>query len=370
MTTEREYRHQGETLGSGFDSFEERLLPNIAIDLDDVNEDELIDENFLPKDKFVFQQIADKQVLGEMLNTSISVSGTTPILLGHCPCLLEGEAKAQYFKQSNINEDNICLFLDYQFTGASYRIKKPKLSQEAIELLHDKRRNLDEFRRIYGDEFIVGFKKRAEYTAQKEIEVAEKSKEEQKSFGIISALQSAFVTVIGGGLGFKLEEEAKEYLKSTKTTISCFRNGSPVGDTVFTIEQMIKNFTEFQTTLKKRKEKGGVKYISLFADYDQLIETRNYRILRPELKELKRKLKDIRARKTQRQIEILVCENKLRFGDSNSNSPNLPQQIRKLEDSVSKIQDFIRRCEIEPELISSQEYKEILKYKEIIDTKI
>ena len=180
-------------------------------------------------------------------------------------------------------------------------------------------------------------------------------------------MQSIFAG-IGGGGGFDWKEETKEYLKSTKTTISCFRNGSPVGNTVFTIEQMIENFKEFQTMLEKRKEKGGVKYISLFADYDQLIETRNYRILRPELKELKRKLKDIRATKTQRQIEILVCENKLRFGDSNSS--NLPQQIRKLEDSVSKIQDFIRRCEIEPELISSQEYKEILKYKEIIDTKI
>jgi hypothetical protein len=55
MTIEREYRNQGERLGSGFDSFKEILLPNSAIDLDNINKDELIDKNFLPKDTFVFQ---------------------------------------------------------------------------------------------------------------------------------------------------------------------------------------------------------------------------------------------------------------------------------------------------------------------------
>jgi hypothetical protein len=60
-----------------------------------------------------------------------------------------------------------------------------------------------------------------------------------------------------------------------------------------------------------------------------------------------------------KQIKILACENQLRFGGSNSS--DLPQQIIELEDSVSKIQDFIRRCEIEPELISSREYGKIIK---------
>jgi hypothetical protein len=354
MTTEREYRHQGEVLGSGFDSFQEILLPNRAINLDDVNEDELIDKNFLPQDTFVFQQIENKQALGEMLNTSISVSGITPILVGHCPCLLAGEAKAQYFKKSNINQSNIYLFLDYKFTGVSYRIKNPKLSEEATNLLHDKKHNLDEFRRIYGDEFIVGFRKGAEYTALIEIESTETSKQEQKAFEIISFLQSIFAS-IGGGIGFNWEEKTDEYFKNTKTTISCFRRGVPVGNTVFTIEQLIEDFTDFQKMLKQRM---GVKYISLFADYDQLIDTRNYRILRPELMELKRKLKTLRAIKTQKQVKILACENILRFGDSQSS--NLDQQIRILEYSVSKIQDFIRRCEIEPELINSREYKKII----------
>ena len=358
MTIEREYRNQGERLGSGFDSFKEILLPNSAIDLDNINKDELIDKNFLPKDTFVFQQIEDEQALGNMLNTSISVSGITPILVGHCPCLLQGEAKAQYFKKSNINQNSIYLFLDYQFTGGSYRIKKPKLSQEAIEFLHDKRHNLHEFRRIYGDEFIVGFRTGSEYTALIEIESAEKSKQEQNAFAIISFLQSIFAG-IGGGVGFNWEDKTDEYFKNTKTTISCFRRGVSVGNTVFTIEQLIKDFTDFQDKLKQQG--GGVEYISLFADYDQLIDTRNYRILSPELIELKRKLKTLRAIKTQKQIKILACENQLRFGGSNSNSSDLPQQIIELEDSVSKIQDFIRRCEIEPELISSREYGKIIK---------
>jgi hypothetical protein len=74
---EREFSNLGEMLGMGFDSLQEKLCPNSAIDLSKINEETLQkeQEKLNQQDMFYFKHIKNQEMLAEQFNISGSLSG-------------------------------------------------------------------------------------------------------------------------------------------------------------------------------------------------------------------------------------------------------------------------------------------------------
>ncbi len=346
MTIEREYRNQAEQLGQGYDSFDDRIKLNSAIDYSERE----VKEDTTSQCTFFLQKVENKQKLGEILNTSIS--GSASLLL------FRGEAKAKYFSQINTEKQSVLLFLNYQFIGASRRIMNPKLSDTAQNLLHETRRNPHEFRRVYGDELICGFRKGAEYSALIQIESDEKDDKNQIALEAKAYINLLIKKIEADG---KIENNTNQSFENKNTTIYCYKNGLPIEyespSAILTIDDMIKDFNHFKRGLA---ETGGKENIAFFADYDQLIDTRDCSILTPELRTLKDKLKILRAIKMQKQVQLVQDSNNLRFNPSNKMNVTKPQNMAELEKSIYEIDNFIRRCPIEPDLIDSEQYRRLI----------
>lgn len=349
MTIEKECRNQAEKLGLGYDSFNDKILSNSAIDYSE----EDVHEDTKGHDTFFLQQVQNKQNLGDIFNGSIS--GSVSALFIPCPVILGGEAKARYFSQINIEEKSAYLFLNYKLIGASRRIINPKLSATAKNLLHETRRNPNEFRRVYGDEFIVGFRKDAEYNAL--IQIHSSQNEDINEIALeVQAYISSLISHIEGKA--QAENKTNQSFENKQTTVYCYKTGVLIEDqssnAILTIEDMIEDFNQFKKGLAKT---GGKENIAFFENYDGLID-RVCPILTPELQNLKSKLNRLRAIKMRKQTKLLEYSNKLRFNPTGSD--NHRQEIALLDNSIYDIDNFIRRCAVEPDLINSEQYRRFI----------
>ena len=95
---ERECSNQGETLGMGFDSLKNILLPNSAIDLSNVNEDSIQSEQVPVEESCSFAHIENEA----MLSKSLSLSANIDFKIGgegsglDIPCILSASAKGGF----------------------------------------------------------------------------------------------------------------------------------------------------------------------------------------------------------------------------------------------------------------------------------
>ncbi|NJO65625.1 MAG: hypothetical protein HC836_48370 [Richelia sp. RM2_1_2] len=343
--TEREFRDQGEYLGIGFDSFEEKFL-GTAIKLEDIKENELRQDDLTnPRSEtFSFVRIHDQKDFSKLFSISGSISGS--MLLGHAG-LLNGEAKANYFSSNNIKLNNLCILLNYQITFDAYRIKQPQLSSEAQNFNNQ---NPEEFRNKYGDEFIIGFRTGAEYTALIEVSSQETKKQEEMYFDI----QAALYNIYQAKSQVNLKQDAKEKINQLKTNILVYRKGSKISEkpAIFTLEDMIEDFRSFHENVKQT---GGVKYTAIFAEYDQLKEFGGKSIITPELRELKYHINSLRLQKLKYQGELLDLSNELNFGSSLSKDSSSKE--KEIKNKIYQIDSYIRECYQYSDIIEPERMK-------------
>ncbi|NJM17917.1 MAG: hypothetical protein HC874_15855 [Richelia sp. SL_2_1] len=341
--TEREFRDQGEYLGIGFDSFEEQFL-STAIELKDIKENELRQDDLTnPRpETFSFVKIHDEKDFSKSFSISGSISGS--MLLGHAG-LLNGEAKAKYFHSNNINFDNLCILLNYQITYHAYRIKQPQLSIEAKNFFNQE--NPENFRNKYGDEFIIGFRTGAEYTALIEVSSQGTEKKEEMYFDI----QAALYNIYQAKGKADLKQDAKEKINQRKTNVLVYRKGSKISEkpAIFTLEEMIEDFRSFHENVKQT---GGVKYTAIFAEYDQLKEFGSKSIITPELRELKYHINSLRLQKLKYQGELLDLSNELNFGKISSSSKE-----KEIRNKIYQIDSYIRECYQYSDIIEPERMK-------------
>ncbi|MFK0732066.1 MAG: hypothetical protein ACFKPT_13635 [Gloeotrichia echinulata GP01] len=350
--TEREFYDQGERLGLGFDSFQEKFL-SAAIDCGDENEEELrkkVSESPL-ESLFSFEHIHDEFELCKSFSISGSISGNA--LFGHVG-MLSGQARANYFSNKNINVKNLCILLNYQIKNRAYRIQNPKLSDSAKNFLNSQ--GPEEFIKKFGDEFIIGFRTGAEYTALIEVFSQEINNQEQTYLDIKATLSSILYQVEASG---NHENKSTDTLNQLKTNILCYKKGSKISEKgiVLNLEQMIQDFTSFQKGLK---ETGGIEYTAIFAEYDQLEEIQKKPILTRELSELKHYVNLLRLQRLKHQEELFDWKNQLKFQKASKNT-DIDTKIKHLKDKIYQIDSYIRECYQAPNLIEPQILKKYLE---------
>lgn len=354
---ERECSNQGETLGMGFDSLKNILLPNSAIDLSNVNEDSIQSEQVPVEESCSFAHIENEA----MLSKSLSLSANIDFKIGgegsglDIPCILSASAKGGYFRSVEMKENNLYILLNYQLKNTAYRITHPKLSAEAENILSNSSDFL-EFRKKFGDEFIIGFRTGVEYTAW--IEVLDiKNNEKEKTYLKINSAVSELLALLGiptQPIDGNLQNDSEQTLKNYSSRTLCFKRPPNINESgvILTLDRLIFDFIDFRKQISSSSKKH-YKYTAVFADYDQLVEVR-HDILTPELKRLKSKLNRLRGIKIQKQIQLLGIQNQLRFQGQNL---ELNEQLRKLYNDVYELDDFMNECLFLPDSMTDERYK-------------
>jgi hypothetical protein len=347
-TQERECPNQAECLGDGFDSFTENFCNNIAIKLDRIDEKKLKKqaEEYPLEEFYSFDQIENACSLSELLNVSGTVSGEG-FLLGSVPCMISANTKGAYFSSKTIKEESLYILLNYQVKNNVYRITNPELSDRAKNILNSSKSA--EFKKKFGDEFIIGFRTSAEYTALIEVLLNEKEKKNNIFFEI-NAMISSLLAMATGDFTIRKNHEKTENLKKFNTN----EDGLAI-----TLDELIDDFRKFKKNLSIN---GCVKSSAIFAEYDRLIDVpRDIHILTPELKFLKSKLIRLKNKKIKKELELFKFENKLRFESNSDLVKEENQKILELNGDIYKINDFIERCLFLPDLVETKEYEEYLK---------
>jgi hypothetical protein len=356
---EREFLNLGEMLGMGFDSLQEKLCPNSAIDLSKINEKILQQEQekLNQQDIFDFKHIENKEMLAEQFNISGSVSGQGFV----APLLISASMRGEHFNVNQIKEENLYILLKYQLFNTAYRLIDPKLSVEANNILNSSS-DSGEFRKKFGDEFIIGFKTGAEYTALIEIFDVEKQKQES-TYGEINAAVNKII--FEAELDVSVKREKLEVSKNFSNQVKVVRKPSHSARSVMNIDDLITDFIEFKNYIRN---KPCPNYTMIFSDYDQLVGI-NKSILTPKLKQLKSKLNKLRAHRTNKKIELFNFENRQKF-DKNIELLQIEGRVQQSLDRVNElhsyindINEFIDECLYLPNAINSEKYDEFFKFK-------
>jgi hypothetical protein len=347
---EREYYGEGEYLGIGFDSFQEKFL-STAINCENIKEEDLRKRaiELSSEIQYSFEHIQSKSDLCKSFSLSGSISGA---LSTGTVGMLAGHARGQYFSNKNTKFENLCILLNYQLKNQAYRIKNPELSTNAKNFLESY--GSTEFRKKFGDEFIIGFRTGAEYTALIEVLSVEKEEQEKKYLDIKTTISNIFYQV---DLTSQINNEDRKKLQEFNANISCFKKGSTISDNsmILTFEQMIYDFKEFQRNVKAT---GGVEYTTIFADYDQLLDIK-HNIITPDLSELKHNINQLKFQRIKYQEELLDIENKLKFKEAEHIA--LFEEIKKIKDKIYKIDSYIRQCYQIPDFIKPQVLRRYLQ---------
>lgn len=332
---EREFSNQGEHLGMGFDSLKERIYSSSAIDLSKINEEELKRESEkVPLEEYYsFYCIENGKMLSKAFSISASISGDGIGMIGPVPCVMSASIKGDYFSAKQMKEENLNILLTYQLKNTVYRIKNPELSDQAKNILANSP-DSKEFRRKFGDEFIVGFRTGAEYTALIEIFGVEKESKEEV-YSKINAVLAPLLIMPKGNFSGDFRTEKIESLKEFKSQVICFKKPANLsGHPAINLEQLVHDFADFKASLLER---GCVKYATIFSDYDQLVDVQR-NILSPDLKRLKSKLKRLERVKIKQKIQLLGVENHLRFEEKNS---DLNKELYRLSLVVQKSPEMV-----------------------------
>lgn len=349
---EREYSDLGECLGRGFDSFTQNFRSTA---IREVDEEQLKKEaeKFSSGDGYSFEHIEKKEMLSKSFNASLSISGLGRFV--SAPLILTGDAKGEFFSSKSIKSTNLYILLKYQLRNSGYSIKNPELSDAAKNFLNDF--GAAEFRNKFGDEFIIGFRTGAEYTALIEILEYEGDSKQQGYGKIKSSISSVLAQ---GNIDGNMKNEAMESLKKINASVLCYKKGPRVNKSgiILTLDQLIDDFRSFDNSIE---EHGCVKYTSFFADYDQLPDIKKTRIVTPELRDLKSKLNLLRNRSIEAETKLLKNRNLYRFKSDNSeNNNDLENKIRRQRIAIDKIQSYMKECLELPEFIDSRTYNEYL----------
>lgn len=343
--TERAYYNVGEHLGIGFDSFQEKFL-STAINCEKIPEEKLRKKaTESPSEiQYSFEHIQSKSEFSKSFNISGSIYGNIGILIG--------DARGNYFSNKSTKFENLCILLNYQLKNRAYRIENPELSTNAKNFL-DSHGSI-EFVKKFGDEFVIGFRTGAEYTALIEVLSIGKEEQENKYLDIKMMISNIFHQI---DLNNQVKDEDIKRLQTLNANISCYRKGSKVNENnvIFTLEEMIYDFKEFQ---KNIKETGGIEYTAIFADYDQLSDIK-HTIITPELRELKYNINQLRFQKIKYQKELLNIENQLKFKEGEYDKSF--RNINKIKGEIYKIDSYIRECYQFPDLIQPDTLRSYLQ---------
>ena len=358
---ERECSNQGESLGMGFDSLKNVLLPNSAIDLNNLNEDCVRSEQVPVEEYCSFVHIEDEAMLSKSFSLSANIGieiGGEGLGLG-TPCILSASAKGDYFSSIEMKKNNLYILLNYQLKNTAYRIPHPKLSAEAENILSDSSDSL-EFRKKFGDEFIIGFRTGVEYTALIEVLNIDNNEKEKKYLEINSTISELLGQLLGipfNQIDGSFKNDRVQTLKNYSSRTLCFKRPPNINESgvILTLDRLISDFIDFRGKISSSSQ-NHYKYTAIFADYDQLVEVRHH-ILTPELKRLKSKLNRLRAIRIQKQIQFLGLKNQLMFQGQDI---ELNHQIRKLYNDVYELDDFMNECLFLPDSMTDEIYKRYL----------
>jgi hypothetical protein len=357
---EREFLNLGEMLGMGFDSLQEKLCPNSAIDqgmLAEQLQKMQAQQKSSLQDMFDFKYIENQGMLAEQFNISGSVSGKGSF----GPLSIAASMRGEHFSVNQVKEENLYILLKYQLFNTAYRLINPRLSVEANNILNSSS-DSGEFRKKFGDEFIIGFKTGAEYTALIQIFGVQKN-QHFSTYGEINAAVNKIM--FEAELSVSSKTEKLEALKKFSSQVSVFRKPSTSEKSVMNLDNLIEDFMEFKKIIKNGH---CPQYTTIFSDYDQLVDI-NKSILTPKLKQLKSKLNKLRAHRMTQEIELLNCANRQNF-DKNmkllkfeGESQQLLDRVSKLRSNINDINEFIDECLYLPNAINSERYDGFLKFK-------
>ena len=351
---EREFLNLGEMLGMGFDSLQEKLCPNSAID---TSKNEEQSQKMQAQDMFDFKYIKDQKMLAEQFNISGSVSGKGSF----GPLSIAAIMRGEHFSVNQVEEENLYILLKYQLFNTAYRLINPRLSVEANNILNSSS-DSGEFRKKFGDEFIIGFKTGAEYTAL--IQIFDVKKRDQvNTYGEINAAVNKIM--FEAELSVSSKTEKLEVLKKFSSQVSVFRKPSNSEKLVMSLDTLIEDFMDFK---KRIRNEPCPQYITIFSDYDKLVDI-NKSILTPKLKQLKSKLNNLREHKMRQEVHLLNLENLQKF-DKNievlkiqGEGQHLLDRVSELRSYINAVNEFIDECLYLPNAINSEQYDKFLKFK-------
>lgn len=221
---EREYIESA-FLGQGYNSLT-RELRNIAIEYDpkDLTRENVEGTN--PNDNQVIHNNRQKSLLYfKLINSVNELANSLNISAGAKFGFLSSHgavsAKASFLKEQEINNQYFYVLIRYVVENESYRIKKPKLTEEAKKLLKS-HNGVEKFRKRFGDEFIVGFKTGGEYIAL--IKSLSGSKREDEAFAADIQAQLNFIVARIGVEG-SYNSQNSQRIDNRALEVASFRSG-------------------------------------------------------------------------------------------------------------------------------------------------
>jgi hypothetical protein len=237
----------------------------------------------------------------------------------------------------------------------------PKLTVEAQSMLKDQP-GQDNFRKKFGDEFIVGFRTGVDYTAIIEISDIQTEEKERTYVQIKTEISNILseVVAIPKDIGAKIENSNQAKLKNYSSKTLCLKRPPNISNSgiCLTLDTLIPDFLNFKEEVSKSAN-NHIKYTALFAEYDQLVAVQ-HDILPPDLIRLKLKLNRLRSIKLQKQTLMQSFQNDLRFGGQGSKNGEIFSKFSDLSNDIHELDEFMSECLYLPEAMTKERYRHFL----------
>ncbi len=226
--TIREYE-EGMFRGAGYDSLSGRLRGDAIGNHDALEEPEAKGQKIW----FQLKQVKSSQELVKHLDVSTSASINAGLFGG-------GSIKAKFASAQKINKYCVYALVQVIVQNPARRIRKPKLSIEANNLLE--KQGAEAFRRTYGDEFVVGVITGGEYFALLEV-IAEDEQQKAEISASIRAKEGTWK--LGGDFQNSLSSIASRYQLNVYEYLA---GGEP--SIAITFKDMIAKAVDFPRQVK------------------------------------------------------------------------------------------------------------------------
>jgi hypothetical protein len=305
------------------------------------------------KASLIIQSISSNEQLSELLNLSGSIEG------GFMGIVAGGKlsAKGEFNRENKISRYSTYLMVRYVVRNAARRIN-PRLNSDAIAVL---KQGVDQFRKKYGDEFIVGFISGGEYICIIEIEGSSQQKREEISGKLSASFQKLAISLNGGG---QLDKSDLESIEQSNCKIKYYKAGGENFGVAADISKIVSDINDFAKEVRGEK---ATNYLAITTDYDTLNMPEICTIVDSDLEEQKKVLNKL----AQKRIRYVSHMSDIEFIVQNQKKFDLAEPIQifhnkyaELSEELKEIEKLARICIKEPVEIATAEFEEKL-YKDI-----
>lgn len=274
-----------------------------------------------------------------------------------------GGRKSNFFDKTQMQQDYTYVLFEYHVRYRAYTLPSPTLSQKARDLWQ--KYGSDEFRKRYGDEFVIGFAHSAEYSALIEISNQSWQKEgmlKTELMGLVAGflglpgsraldkkgnLTDSVLAGANLGGGQKDKHEQSQLSTLYRSNVRCYKRGADTKpQVVLSLAELIDDFKAFKEDVQKN---GGLEYITLLADYDYLNEI-DASIVPESLQRLKRQINKLVQRKQFLEQKLFQMECKQKFSELQD-----CDAIKESRETLDDLDSFMSRYLTVPSLIEPLE---------------